>query len=176
VRSTGRDRVQHEQILRIVLLLIACSTLATTQRESRPLLQVLRAWQIAFVRDGSIWVCNGDGSGQKPLMRNGHSPAWSPDKSQIAFARDGDMWVAAADGSRQQAITSRWAGGALKDDVPSDAATSLPLTGFGPPEPYPDQVSHSAIDERGRQCEPATDLLRTRHLAHLESDHQRVMI
>ena len=110
--------------LHVVIVLIACSALAMPEGESLGVPQLLRAWHIAFVRDGSIWVCNGDGSGQKLLVRNGYSPAWSPDKSHIAFARDGDIWVAAAHGSREQTITSQWAREALEVDASADVSIS----------------------------------------------------
>jgi Tol biopolymer transport system component len=64
---------------------------------------------VAFVRDGNIWVCNGDGTDPKLIIEDGQSPAWSPDKSQIAFARRGNIWRAMADGSRQRPVTSQWA-------------------------------------------------------------------
>ena len=45
--------------------------------------------QIAFVRDGAIYLANSDGGGLVQLTAgpNDHGPAWSPDGSQIAFAR-----------------------------------------------------------------------------------------
>jgi Tol biopolymer transport system component len=113
-----------KQMVPVALLLTACSALAMAQRESRALPQVRRVWSIAFVRDGSILACNGDGSGQKLLIENGYSPAWSPDRSQIAFARDGDIWVAAADGTGQRPITTLWAGRTPTDDVASEVSIS----------------------------------------------------
>lgn len=64
-----------------------------------------RAWKLAFVRGGGVWVANGDGSGQKRVIRRGCAPAWSPDRTRIAFARDGDIWVANADGTGQKRLT-----------------------------------------------------------------------
>jgi Tol biopolymer transport system component len=113
-----------KQTLRLALLLIACSALVAAEQQSRLLPKLVRAWRIAFVRDGSIWVCNGDGSDQKLLIQNGYSPSWSPDRSRIAFARDGDIWVAAADGTGQRAITSLWSGCAPTDDVASEVSIS----------------------------------------------------
>lgn len=95
-------RVPHEAILLTALLIIACSTPLRAQGDA------LQSWRVAFVRDGNIWVCNGDGTGQKLIIQDGQSPAWSPDKSQIAFVRRGNIWRAAADGSGQQRVTSQW--------------------------------------------------------------------
>jgi Tol biopolymer transport system component len=68
----------------------------------------MRSWPLAFVRDGDIWVANGDGTGQRLLIKNGEAPAWSPDKRRIAFARNSNVWVASADGREQRQVTSRW--------------------------------------------------------------------
>lgn len=81
--------------------------IAAAQREP-PVLQPSKSWKLAFVRDGSIWVANGDGTDQRLLIKNSDSPAWSADKAHIAFAREGNVWVAQADGSRQRPLTFRW--------------------------------------------------------------------
>jgi Tol biopolymer transport system component len=113
-----------KQALRLALFLIASCALVAARHQSRPFPELVRTWRIAFVRDGSIWMCNGDGSEQKLLIRNAYSPSWSPDRSRIAFARDGDIWVAKADGTGQQALTSEWAGQAPKDALASDVTLS----------------------------------------------------
>jgi hypothetical protein len=110
--------------LRLALLLVACCALVASERQSRPLPQGLRGWRIAFVRDGSIWACNGDGSEQQLLIQNANSPSWSPERSRLAFARDGDIWVAAADGTGQRPITTHWAGRTTTDEVASGAGIS----------------------------------------------------
>jgi len=68
----------------------------------------LRSWRLAFVRDGALWMANGDGSDQRRVIQNVDRPAWSPDKRKIAFVRKGNVWVANADGSRQRQLTFRW--------------------------------------------------------------------
>ena len=68
----------------------------------------LRAWRLAFVRNGNIWVANGDGSGQRLLIRHASSPCWSPDKKQIAFVQGSNIWIANADGSHPRQLTRRW--------------------------------------------------------------------
>ena len=112
------------QSLRLALLLVACSALVTGGQPSRPFPELARNWRIAFVRDGSIWACSADGSQQRLLIKDAHSPSWSPDRSHIAFARGGEVWVAAVDGGGQRAITSQWAGNAPTADVTSDVSIS----------------------------------------------------
>lgn len=64
--------------------------------------------EIAFARDGVIYVVRVDGSGLVRLS-DGIQPAWSPDGQRIAFAtnRDGnfEIYVMEADGSRQHRLT-----------------------------------------------------------------------
>jgi len=67
----------------------------------------LKSWRLAFVRRGDIWIANGDGTGQRVLIRNASSPCWSPDRKQIAFARHGNVWVADSDGRGARQLTSR---------------------------------------------------------------------
>lgn len=110
--------------LQLAVLLTACSALPMAQHDSRPKAQVRPSWRIAFVRDGSIWVCNGDGKEERRLIQNGYSPAWAPDRSRIAFVRDGDIWVATADGTGQRALTSLWVGRAPTDEVASEVSIS----------------------------------------------------
>jgi dipeptidyl aminopeptidase/acylaminoacyl peptidase len=64
--------------------------------------------QIAFVRDGRIFVANGDGSGAAPLSDGPQdsSPAWSPDGRRIAFARAGGIYIMNADGTNVVQRTS----------------------------------------------------------------------
>jgi hypothetical protein len=97
-------------LLASVLVMAAPRRAPTAAQPAHP----LRAWRLAFVRDGNIWVANGDGSGQKMIIRDGSAPAWSPDKKQIAFARGGNIWVANADGRKQRRLTLRW-----KSNTPS---------------------------------------------------------
>jgi hypothetical protein len=68
--------------------------------------------QIAFSRDGDIWVMNGDGSDPRLLLDDpvyASGADWSPDGSQIVFesGRDGkaEIYVVQADGSNPQRLT-----------------------------------------------------------------------
>jgi Tol biopolymer transport system component len=57
--------------------------------------------KLTFVRGDGVYVVNGDGSGQRPLMRAvgaGRDFAWSPDGSKLAFVQRNDLWAAKADG------------------------------------------------------------------------------
>lgn len=90
----------------VVIYLIAATVSSQKKPPAAP--QPLKAWKLAFVRDGNIWVANGDGTEHKLIIKNGESPCWSPDRKQIAFARDGNVWVANADGSGQKQLTFRW--------------------------------------------------------------------
>jgi Tol biopolymer transport system component len=81
---------------------------STVSVRNKPSAGPLKTWKLAYVKDDSIWVANGDGSGRKLIVKNGESPCWSPDKKQIAFARRGDIWVAMADGTRPRQLTRRW--------------------------------------------------------------------
>jgi len=92
----------------IAALLIFLTTLAIANDESCKQLEPLKSWQVAFVRDGNIWVANGDGTDQRRIIRKGQAPAWSPDRKRIAFARYGNIWVAAADGGKQRRLTFQW--------------------------------------------------------------------
>lgn len=65
--------------------------------------------ELAFARAGDIWTIGADGKGARPLLRDGYSPAWSPDGTRLAFvsSRSGDeeIYVARADGSGVTRLT-----------------------------------------------------------------------
>lgn len=73
--------------------------------QSKPAKAVSRS-TIAFVREGDIWLANGEGNEQRLVIHNGEAPSWSPDKSLIAFARDGNVWIADPDGQDQRELTT----------------------------------------------------------------------
>ena len=107
--------------VRQVLLLVAASTVlggliclpaSAAARTSTP-----PSGQIAFVRDGDIYIMNADGSGVRRLTtssRREGQPAWSPDGRTIAFIRAGigeefdvcqnEIWLMDADGGNQRRI------------------------------------------------------------------------
>lgn len=66
---------------------------------------------IAFrERDGSLWLINADGSGQRPLVAEAiRELAWSPVSPEIAYTTEGgpnDLWlVNAGDGGKRQLTT-----------------------------------------------------------------------
>ena len=59
--------------------------------------------QLAFERDGDIWIANADGSAQRQLTSTAavdSQPAWSPNGRRIAFLRGTrQVWLMNADGS-----------------------------------------------------------------------------
>jgi hypothetical protein len=105
----------------VIFLYITLALLSISLASAAPAQQKVagssRAWRIAFVRNNNIWVANGDGSGQKLIIRNAQAPAWSPDKKQIAFARNNNIWVAKADGTGQRQVTKTW---------PKEKTTQIP--------------------------------------------------
>jgi Big-like domain-containing protein/WD40 repeat protein len=71
--------------------------------------------QLAFVRDGQIYLVNSDGTGVVQLTKTGagvsnYDPTWSPDGRRLAFTRGGgassDIYVMDADGSNLVQLTS----------------------------------------------------------------------
>lgn len=107
-REPSRKTFHTGRFLGIALLLIGLAGRAGAENLHGPLPETLRPWRLAFVRGNNIWVSNGDGTDQKPMIENGQSPSWSPDKSQIAFVRDSTIWVANADGGNQRSVTASW--------------------------------------------------------------------
>lgn len=63
------------------------------------------ARQIAFVRDGQVYLVNSDGSGLVQVG-SGEQPAWSPDGQRLAVVRNGTIWIMAADGSGARVVTA----------------------------------------------------------------------
>ena len=55
--------------------------------------------------ESDVYVIGADGRGMRRLIRNAHSPAWSPDGTQITFVRAGWIYLADADGSDRRRLT-----------------------------------------------------------------------
>jgi Tol biopolymer transport system component len=92
---------------------VACGALTCTftNRSAAPDGPPPVAGQIAFSRDGKIFLANTDGTGLVQLTAGPAdiNPAWSPDGSRIAFYRggnDGGIYVMGADGGSQVRRTS----------------------------------------------------------------------
>ena len=63
--------------------------------------------QIAFLRNGRIYVMNSDGSGER-VLTNGSAdadPYWSRDGSRIAFTRDTRVWIVDATGTNPHPVS-----------------------------------------------------------------------
>jgi hypothetical protein len=81
----------------------------TVQCEAIPVGRLTDGTQLAFVRDGQIWLVNSDGSAPVQLTAGpgDADPAWSPDGRRIAFARQGAIHIMSADGSDVVRLTDR---------------------------------------------------------------------
>src|SRR5919109_418430 len=104
--------------------------------------------RIAFVRDGSLWVMDSDGTGQVRLLESADPriyeahPSWSPDGTRIAFVRPFDhgifdtcptntgtgVFIMDADGSDPHRITNQGCRGRV---AWSPSGESLAILGAG---------------------------------------------
>src|SRR5258708_5648598 len=92
-------------MLRVIVSLLALSTAVSGRPDTAG---PSRACRLAYVYKGDIWTANGDGTGKKLLVKNGHSPCWSPDKKRVAFARNGDIWVIKLGERIPRRLTINW--------------------------------------------------------------------
>lgn len=83
------------------------NTTGTVAAEAQP------AWsatgQIAYIRNGDLWVMEADGSNPHAVSAtagNESNPDWSPDGTKLVFQIGGEIWVANADGSNAIAVVS----------------------------------------------------------------------
>jgi hypothetical protein len=61
--------------------------------------------EIAYTRNGQLWIMNADGTDPRELVANGGNPDWSPDGTKLAYsALSGQVVVANADGSDPHVI------------------------------------------------------------------------
>jgi Tol biopolymer transport system component len=77
----------------------------------RPRLDASPQWspngtQLAFSRDGFVYVVNADGNDLHPIGLKGSDPAWNPDGSLIVVSSWPDLVVASSDGSARQSVSS----------------------------------------------------------------------
>ncbi len=101
LRHTGGLTYNHI-VKFIALLLVALVPLAVCDGAG-PTTE--RKFKILFVRDGNIWIANGDGSGRTMIVHDANHPCWSPDRKRFAFRRDADVWIADATGKYQRPLT-----------------------------------------------------------------------
>jgi len=47
------------------IMICSLATAGVVRHRSPAPPRLLKSWKLAFVRDGSIWMANGDGSGQR---------------------------------------------------------------------------------------------------------------
>jgi Tol biopolymer transport system component len=106
VRGIERAGRYRRAMWRLVLVSVAALALLAVPRSGGG---ATTGEQLAFVRSGSIWTIGADGASARLLIRDAHSPAWSPDGSRIAFvsARSGDeeIYVARANGRDVRRLT-----------------------------------------------------------------------
>jgi dipeptidyl aminopeptidase/acylaminoacyl peptidase len=67
--------------------------------------------QIAYSRDGDIYIINANGTDDKLIIRGGsffsyEKPAWSPDGEQIAFFVPTGLFIANKDGTHIKQVAS----------------------------------------------------------------------
>jgi hypothetical protein len=63
------------------------------------------ARQLAFVRDGQVYLVKSDGS-ELVRVGSGEQPAWSPDGQRLAVVQDGAIWIMNANGSDAHVLTA----------------------------------------------------------------------
>jgi len=70
-------------------ILLSAAALAVAPKAKPPAQQFPKSWQLAFVRDGNIWVMPGSGGKEERLTQDGKSvfPLWSPDGRRILFLK-----------------------------------------------------------------------------------------
>lgn len=88
------------------IALLVAAVLATAASAATEI-KVAANGKLAFVRGGSIYIANADGSGLKRLTRRSqdNDPAWSPAGNRVAFARNCGIYVMNAEGKRLRRIT-----------------------------------------------------------------------
>ena len=96
-----------------VLIALACLGAALVAGGQQPVADSRFEWELAFVRDGDIWVANAEGDTQSMLVPGGRAPQWSPDGTRLAFLRAGEAWVAAISGEEELRQVSRTGGAAV---------------------------------------------------------------
>ena len=79
----------------------------SVQCEAIPVGRLADGTQLAYVRDGQIWLVSSDGGNPLQLTAGpgDEDPAWSPDGRRIAFARQGAIHIMDADGSNVIRLT-----------------------------------------------------------------------
>jgi Tol biopolymer transport system component len=89
------------------IALLVAAVLATAASAARETTTAANG-KLAFVRNGSIYVVNANGSALKRLTRplsEDYDPAWSPAGNRIAFARNCGIYVMNSDGKRLRRLT-----------------------------------------------------------------------
>src|SRR5438552_19206443 len=78
------------------------------------------AGQVAFMRDGKVWLIDADGTHERALtaelrFKADRPLAWSPDGSRLLFYSHSDIgwdvWASSADGTNQTNLTNTQSGG-----------------------------------------------------------------
>lgn len=81
----------------LTMILLPLAAAAQPGQDNAPKLP----WTVAFLREGNLWLMNGDGSNQRKWKTFGNAmglPSWAPDGKRLVFTRRGDYTYNLPDG------------------------------------------------------------------------------
>lgn len=80
-------------LLACLICLAAATAICANQPKQASIPATFTNWQIAYVRDGSIWIANADGTGQRLVVKGAGAPCWAPDRRKLAYYQSGNIWI-----------------------------------------------------------------------------------
>lgn len=93
-------------------LALACALAVPQAAQAGPAKQSNVAHEVAFVRDGNVFVLRGGVERQLTRDGGGARPRWSPDGSRIAYLVKNRLWVMNPNGKEQRKLSGYASGGA----------------------------------------------------------------